>query len=101
MDIPDFTVSLKCLFCGEALEGPEDAEYKSGDLIKCTKCGEENDYDSVFEVAQRRRYESSQGKGRRTIAEAIQRAVQEIALTMGSKGRSASLRAPEPGRWAR
>jgi DNA-directed RNA polymerase subunit RPC12/RpoP len=51
MDIPDFTVSFKCLFCGEALEGPEDAEYQSGDLIKCTKCGEENDYDSVFEVA--------------------------------------------------
>ena len=51
MDIPDFTVSLKCLFCGGALEGPEDAEYQSGDLIKCTKCGEENDYDSVLEIA--------------------------------------------------
>ena len=51
MDIPDFEVNLKCLFCGEVLEGPEDAEYRSGDLIKCAKCGEENDYDSVLEVA--------------------------------------------------
>ena len=51
MDIPDFEVNLKCLFCGEVLEGPEDDEYQSGDLIKCTKCGEENDYDSVLEVA--------------------------------------------------
>lgn len=51
MDIPDLTVSLKCLFCGETLQGPEDAEYQSSDLIKCAKCGEENDYDSVLEVA--------------------------------------------------
>jgi len=51
MDIPDFTVSLKCLFCGELLERTEGVEYQSGDLIKCTKCGEENDYDSVLEVA--------------------------------------------------
>ena len=51
MDIPKLTVSLKCLFCGSALEGPEGAEYNSGDLIKCIKCGEENDYDSVLEVA--------------------------------------------------
>lgn len=51
MDIPKFTVNLKCLFCASALEGPDDAEYHSGDLIKCTKCGEDNDYDSVLEVA--------------------------------------------------
>lgn len=51
MDIPELTVTLKCLFCGSALEGPEDAEYNSGDLIKCTKCGEGNDYESVLEVA--------------------------------------------------
>ncbi len=51
MDIPNVSVSLKCLFCGEVLEGPEDVEYQSGDLIKCSKCGEENDYDSVLEVA--------------------------------------------------
>ena len=51
MDIPDFNVTLLCLFCRAPLQGPEDAEYSSGDLIKCTKCNEENDYDSVLEVA--------------------------------------------------
>jgi len=51
MDIPKFTVTLKCLFCGSSLEGPEDVQYNSGDLIKCSKCGEDNDYDRVLEVA--------------------------------------------------
>ncbi|MDI1276474.1 hypothetical protein [Methylobacter sp.] len=51
MDIPEITISLKCLFCGSDLEGPEDEEYNSGDLIKCIKCGKENDYDSVLEIA--------------------------------------------------
>ncbi|MBV5326989.1 MAG: hypothetical protein JZU65_05030 [Chlorobium sp.] len=50
--IPDkISIILDCLFCGEPLEGPNDAPYSSGDLIKCQKCGEENDYDSVIEVA--------------------------------------------------
>ena len=51
MDIPEITISLKCLFCGSDLEGSKDVEYNSGDLIKCIKCGEENDYDSVLEIA--------------------------------------------------
>ena len=51
MDVKHFLVTLKCLFCGESLEGPEDADCQSGDLIKCERCGEESDYDSVFEVA--------------------------------------------------
>lgn len=51
MDIPKLTVTLKCFFCGSSLDGPEDVEYNSGDLIKCSKCGEDNDYDSVLEVA--------------------------------------------------
>ena len=51
MNIPEFTVNLKCLFFFFFLEGPENAEYCSGDLIMCTKCGEGNDYDSVLEVA--------------------------------------------------
>jgi hypothetical protein len=51
MDIPKLTVTLKCLFCGSPLEGPEDAHYNSGDLIQCTTCGEQNDFDSVLEVA--------------------------------------------------
>lgn len=45
------TISLKCLFCGSILQGPEDAKFQSGDLIKCSNCGEENDYDSLLEVA--------------------------------------------------
>jgi hypothetical protein len=50
--VPDkISITLACLFCGLPLEGPDDASYSSGDLIKCQKCGEENDYDSVIEVA--------------------------------------------------
>ncbi len=49
MEIPD-EVTLQCLFCSTPLKGPEGAEYLSGDLIKCTQCNEENDYDSVVEV---------------------------------------------------
>ena len=69
MDMPDFTISLKCLFCGEALQGPENAEYQSGDLIKCTKCGEENDYDSVLEVAK----EEGGVQVREMVEDALQR----------------------------
>jgi hypothetical protein len=50
MNIPEF-VPMICLFCGLPLQGPEDAEYSSGDLIECTECGEHNDYDSVLQVA--------------------------------------------------
>lgn len=45
------SVELKCLFCGTTLQGPTDATYQSGDLIKCAKCGEDNDFDSLMEVA--------------------------------------------------
>lgn len=51
MNIPDRSIALKCLFCHSELKGPEDANYSSGDLIKCQECGEENDFDSVVEVA--------------------------------------------------
>ncbi len=51
MEIPKIAITLKCLFCGSQLEGPKGVEYKSGDLIKCSKCGEGNDYDSLMEVA--------------------------------------------------
>lgn len=51
--IPDkISITLVCLFCGVPLEGPDNASYSSVDLIKCQKCGEENDYDSVIEVAE-------------------------------------------------
>lgn len=52
MGIPEqIQITLLCLFCGAPLEGPEDAEYASGDMIKCNNCEELNDYDSVIEVA--------------------------------------------------
>lgn len=52
MTIPEeIQITLLCLFCGSSLEGPDDAEYSSGDLVTCSKCGEQNDYDSVLEVA--------------------------------------------------
>ncbi len=44
-------VALKCLFCQSPIEAPEDSEFSSGDFIKCHACGEENDFDSVIEVA--------------------------------------------------
>jgi hypothetical protein len=50
MDIPEF-MPITCLFCGLPLQGPEDAEYASGDLIECTTCGEHNDYNSLLQVA--------------------------------------------------
>lgn len=51
MSDESFTIEVKCLFCGSTLQGPEDAEYKSGDLIECHNCGESSDYDSLIEVA--------------------------------------------------
>jgi len=46
-----FTVELVCLFCRAPLQGKEGATYASGDLIKCMECGEDNDYDSLLNVA--------------------------------------------------
>ncbi len=46
-----FTVDAVCLFCGTTLQAEENAEFESGDMIKCESCGEMNDYDSVVEVA--------------------------------------------------
>jgi hypothetical protein len=52
MKIPDkIRISLVCLFCGVTLEAPEDTTYASGDLVNCKNCGEDNDYDSLVEVA--------------------------------------------------
>lgn len=68
MNIPELTVTLKCLFCGSDLEGQQCAEYGSGDLIKCTKCAEDNDYDSVLEVAK----EEGMARMKDTIQEQLQ-----------------------------
>ena len=47
----NFTIECVCLFCGATLTQKEGTELKPGILIKCSSCGEENDYDSVIEVA--------------------------------------------------
>jgi len=31
--------------------GENDKEFQSGDLIKCSNCNKENDYDSILEIA--------------------------------------------------
>lgn len=46
-----YTVEVKCLFCEATLKKGKHDEYKSGDLIECSNCGEKNDYDAVLEVA--------------------------------------------------
>lgn len=47
----EFKITALCLFCQAALQVDENAEFNSGDMIKCDSCGELNDYDSVIEVA--------------------------------------------------
>lgn len=47
----NFTITLKCFYCDCSLEGPKEQEYRSGDMIKCSECGELNDYDSLIDVA--------------------------------------------------
>lgn len=50
------SVSLKCLFCGLALDVDEKIvdinNIKSGDQIKCNHCSESNDFDSMVKVAE-------------------------------------------------
>jgi hypothetical protein len=62
MDIEPFSVPLVCLFCGRELQAVEDAEFQSGDLIKCQACEEENDYDSLIEVAKGKGIAEVKGK---------------------------------------
>lgn len=45
------SITINCLFCGMVLQVPENSAYSSGDMIKCQECGEQNDYDSLIEVA--------------------------------------------------
>jgi len=47
----NLTIKLKCFFCDSELEGDNEKEYFSGDMIECQECGEFNDYDSLIEVA--------------------------------------------------
>lgn len=51
MEDQSFEISLKCLFCDSPLKADSEQEFDSGDMIKCLKCNELNDYDSVKEIA--------------------------------------------------
>ena len=51
MDIPDMRIEICCLFCEAVLMVDKERQYNSGDLLKCTECGELNDYDSLLAVA--------------------------------------------------
>jgi len=62
MNIPNFSIPLLCLFCKSPLEGNAEADYSSGDLIKCIQCGEDNDYDSVMVVAKEQALEIAKNK---------------------------------------
>ena len=48
-------ISMECLFCSAVLTAPSDYEPKSGDQIKCQNCGRTNDYDSLMDVARKKR----------------------------------------------
>lgn len=45
-----YDIPVKCLFCNCTLKVDTETEYKSGDLLKCQECGEDNDYDSLIQV---------------------------------------------------
>lgn len=47
----NYTITVTCLFCEAALKREKEKEFKSGDLIKCSECGEMNDYDAVLDIA--------------------------------------------------
>ncbi len=47
----NYSIDVVCLFCDATLKAEKDKEYQSGDMIKCSGCGELNDYDSVLEIA--------------------------------------------------
>jgi hypothetical protein len=74
MDIPNIQVALVCLFCNAPLQGPEETKFSSGDLIKCTQCGELNDFDSVLEVAKEKGLEQAEN----VIKEQLQKEFKNI-----------------------
>jgi hypothetical protein len=51
MDIESVNITLKCLFCDSDLEKTKSDTFQSGDLVRCTSCKQENDYDSLIYVA--------------------------------------------------
>jgi phage FluMu protein Com len=58
----NYSVEVKCLFCDTTLKTVDGQEYQSGDMIKCSECGEFNDYDSVLDVAKEQGLELVKGE---------------------------------------
>ncbi len=56
------SVEVVCLFCDATLQAEEGKEYESGDMIKCSACGEQNDYDSVLDIAKEKGIEIIKGE---------------------------------------
>lgn len=44
-------IPLRCLFCKTPLQAAENASFQAGDLIKCSACEEDSEYESVLAVA--------------------------------------------------
>jgi len=51
MDIKDFRITIRCLFCNSGIIVEEGKKYESGDMLKCIECGELNDFHSLINVA--------------------------------------------------
>jgi hypothetical protein len=64
-------IACLCLFCGAELTAPEEAEFNSGDMIKCSKCGNMNDWDSVYEATKERALEVVGDAVQKNVAEAF------------------------------
>lgn len=47
----NYTIEVTCLFCDAPMKVEEEKKLESGDIIKCSACGELNDYDSLVDVA--------------------------------------------------
>lgn len=63
----NFTVTLNCMFCDSPLQKINDKVYKSGDLINCISCNEDNDYDSLRNIAKEQGIELVKNEVRSSI----------------------------------
>lgn len=62
-----FTIEVLCLFCNSALKVEKGKEHSSGDMIRCSACGELNDYDSALDVAKEKGIELARAEIERQI----------------------------------
>ena len=65
-----YTITLLCVFCDAPLQD-EGKEYQAGDLIKCSSCGEDNDYKSIFEIAKEKGIENIKNESLKELKKAF------------------------------